>query len=135
VDDHHTVEDVGIVLGQAFAKALGDYAGIRRFGQAGAPMEEALARVDVDLSRRPYLVYEAPIESAAKVGGFDAQLAEEFWRAFSIHGGANMHIEVIRGKNLHHILEAVFKAAGRALDQAVGFEPRAQGALSTKGAL
>lgn len=134
VDDHHTVEDVGIVLGQAFNKALGQFKGIKRFGQASAPMDEALAHVCLDLSRRPCLVYEVPM-TCEKIGAFDAQLVEEFWRAFVIHSGANMHIDCPRGKNMHHIVEAVFKAAGRALDQATMLEPRAAGVTSTKGAL
>ncbi|MEW5722946.1 MAG: imidazoleglycerol-phosphate dehydratase HisB [Thermodesulfobacteriota bacterium] len=135
VDDHHTVEDVGIVLGQAFAQALGDFSGIKRFGEAGAPMDEALARATVDLSRRPYLVFETPAAGLARTGGFDAQLAEEFWRAFAVNCGANLHLEVVRGRNTHHMLEALFKAAGRALDQASQMEPRLEGALSTKGTL
>ena len=134
VDDHHTVEDAGIVLGQAFASALGDYGGIRRFGHAVIPMEEALAGVAVDLSRRPCLVYEAAL-TAEKVGTFDSQLVEEFWRAFTVHASANMHIDLIRGRNMHHGFEAVFKAAGRALDQAVAIETRTGGITSTKGAL
>jgi imidazoleglycerol-phosphate dehydratase len=134
VDDHHTVEDSGIVLGQAFRDSLGDYAGIRRFGSASAPMDEALARADVDLSRRPSLVLAMP-PLPNKIGTFDTQLVEEFWRAFTLHAGANLHLEVVRGSNGHHVVEALFKAAGRALDQASGLEPRAQGVLSTKGAL
>ncbi|MEW6262928.1 MAG: imidazoleglycerol-phosphate dehydratase HisB [Thermodesulfobacteriota bacterium] len=134
VDDHHTVEDVGIVLGQAFSQALGDFSGIRRFGQAAAPMEEALAVAAVDLSRRPFLFFQAAL-SSDKVGGFDAQLVEEFWRAFTLHAGANMHLEAVRGRNMHHLFEAVFKAAGLALDQATRLEPRAAGVTSTKGAL
>ncbi len=134
VDDHHTVEDVGIVLGQCFQQALGDFAGIRRFGEATVPMEEALARAALDLSRRPCLVFDAPITSE-KIGTFDSQLVEEFWRAFCIHSGANLHLEVFRGRNMHHVFEAVFKAAGRALDMAVRIEPRAAGVISTKGVL
>ncbi|MBW1709462.1 MAG: imidazoleglycerol-phosphate dehydratase HisB [Deltaproteobacteria bacterium] len=134
VDDHHTVEDAGIVLGQAFKEALGDFAGVKRFGEASAPMDEACARVVVDLSRRPYLVFSVPVVSE-KTGSFDSQLIEEFWRAFVNNCEANLHIEVTRGKNMHHIFEAVFKAAGRALDQASQPEPRASGVTSTKGAL
>jgi imidazoleglycerol-phosphate dehydratase len=134
VDDHHTVEDSGIVLGQAFRDSLGDYAGIRRFGSASAPMDEALARADVDLSRRPLLVLAMP-PLPNKIGTFDTQLVEEFWRAFTLHAGANLHLEVVRGSNGHHVVEALFKAAGRALDQASGLEPRVQGVISTKGAL
>ena len=134
VDDHHTVEDVGIVLGQAFSQALGDFGGIKRFGHAEVPMEEALARVTVDLSRRPCLVYVSDIKTE-KVGAFDTELVEEFLRAFCNNMGANMHVEVIRGKNSHHVIEAIFKAMGRALDAATAMEPRAQGVTSTKGAL
>lgn len=134
VDDHHTVEDVGIVLGRVFAKALDDFSGIRRFGEASVPMDEALAKVSLDLSRRPCLVFEAPLNTN-KVGQFDTQLVEEFWRAFVNSCGANLHIEVVRGKNTHHIFEAIFKAAGRALDKATRIEPRADGVISTKGTL
>lgn len=134
VDDHHTVEDVGIVLGQAFNQALGDFGGIKRFGHAEVPMEEALARVTVDLSRRPCLVYVSDIKTE-KVGTFDTELVEEFLRAFCNNMGANMHVEVVRGKNSHHVIEAIFKAMGRALDTATTMEPRAQGVTSTKGAL
>lgn len=133
IDDHHTVEDVGIVLGQAFREALGDFAGIQRFGQAAVPMEEALASAVVDLSRRPCLVFEAPI-TCEKIGSFDTQLVEEFWRAFVNNCGANLHLEA-RGQNMHHVFEAVFKAAGRALDQAARPEPRAADVTSTKGVL
>ncbi|MFH1137636.1 MAG: imidazoleglycerol-phosphate dehydratase HisB [Pseudomonadota bacterium] len=134
VDDHHTVEDVGIVLGQAFNRALGDFSGIRRFGQASAPMDEALAQASVDLSRRPCLFFAAPL-TCEKIGTFDVQLVEEFWRAFCLHSGANLHLEAVRGRNMHHIVEALFKAAGRALDQATQLEPRARGVISTKGTL
>ena len=135
VDDHHTVEDVGIVLGQAFNQALGDFKGINRFGQSAVPMDEALAQAVVDLSRRPYLVFEAPITSV-KIGTFDSQLVVEFWQAFVNNLGANLHIDVVRGRNMHHVLEAVFKAAGRALDQATQRQNRSAGSvLSTKGTL
>ena len=134
VDDHHTVEDVGIVLGQAFAQALGDFTGIRRFGQADVPMDEALARAAVDLSRRPVLVCVAEFPTE-KAGSFDTQLVEEFWRGFVTHAGVNLHLEAVRGRNSHHMIEAMFKAAGRALDQASSLEPRAKGAVSTKGVL
>ena len=134
IDDHHTVEDTGIVLGRAFSEALGDHRGIRRFGHAFVPMDESLGRVCIDLSRRPLLVYEVPAPTE-KCGAFDTELMEEFWRAFSIHSGANIHIDLLRGRNTHHIFEAVFKAAGRALDQACGIEPRVSGVVSTKGVL
>ena len=134
VDDHHTVEDAGIVLGMCFSRALGDFSGIRRFGQSSVPMDEALAQAVVDLSRRPFLFYEAP-STCEKIGTFDVQLVEEFWRAFCLHSGANLHLEAVRGRNMHHVVEAVFKAAGRALDQASQLEPRAKGVTSTKGTL
>jgi len=134
VDDHHTVEDTGIVLGRAFNQALGDFGGIRRFGQASVPMEEALAQAAVDLSRRPGLVFAVPL-TCEKIGTFDCQLVEEFWRAFVNHSGANMHLEAVRGRNMHHVFEALFKAAGRALDQACRIEPRAKGVTSAKGVL
>jgi imidazoleglycerol-phosphate dehydratase len=134
VDDHHTVEDTGIVLGQAFRQALGDFSGIKRFGEATIPMDESLARVVVDLSRRPYLYYHVPL-TTGKIGTYDTQLTEEFWRAFTIHCGANIHIDVLRGQNMHHMTEAVFKSAGRAFAQAVSLEPRRVGVISTKGVL
>jgi imidazoleglycerol-phosphate dehydratase len=135
VDGHHTVEDVGIVLGRALADALGDYGGIKRFGFAAAPMDEALAQATVDLSRRPYLVLNVPTPLPERIGGFETQLLEEFWRGFAVHGGATLHIDVIRGVNGHHILEAIFKAVGRALDAATSEDRRLAGALSTKGRL
>lgn len=134
VDDHHTVEDAGIVLGKAFSDALGDFKGIKRFGSAFVPMDEALAHAAVDISRRPFLAFNSPMTSE-KIGTFDSQLIEEFWRAFANNCGVNLHIDVHRGQNMHHIAEAVFKAAGRALDEATQPEPRAKGAVSTKGSL
>jgi len=134
IDDHHTVEDAGLVLGQAFQEALGDFAKIKRFGEALVPMDEALVRAVVDLSRRPCLVFTAPLK-AEKVGTFDVELIEEFWRAFVNSCGANLHLEALRGENTHHIFEAMFKAAGRALDRATQTEPRAAGVTSTKGVL
>jgi len=133
VDQHHTVEDVGICLGQAFREALGANPGVRRYGEARVPMDEALAQATVDLSNRPFLHFDvrfAPISAA-----LDPQLVKEFWRAVAVHGGMTMHIEVPYGENTHHIMEAVFKAMGRALDMATQPEPRAQGAPSTKGML
>ena len=134
VDDHHTVEDLGICLGQALQKALGDLSGICRYGQSIIPMDEALAQVVVDISNRPYLHYEAPIKDQ-KVGTFDTALAKEFLRALALHGGLTLHVIVIHGENAHHIIEAVFKALGRALGQAVSPEPRTKGPLSSKGSL
>ena len=134
VDDHHTVEDLGICLGQAFKQALGDLSGICRYGFSVIPMDEALAQVAVDISNRPYLHYEAPIKDQ-KVGTFDTALAKEFLRALSLHAGLTLHVKVIHGDNTHHIIEAVFKALGRALGQAVSLEPRTTGPLSSKGSL
>jgi len=134
VDDHHTVEDLGICLGQAFKQALGDLAGIRRYGFSVIPMDEALAEVTVDISNRPYLHYDVPIKDQ-KVGTFDTALAKEFLRAFSLHGGLTLHVRVLYGENTHHMIEAVFKALGRTLAQAVSEEPRTKGVLSSKGSL
>lgn len=134
VDGHHSVEDVGICLGQAVKSALGDKAGIRRYGTSFVPMDETLMLVSLDISGRPYLVYEAEV-SAPMIGAFDTELTEEFLRAFSVHAGITLHVKCIHGKNAHHIVEAVFKALGRALGEAVQKDPRIQGVLSTKGAL
>jgi imidazoleglycerol-phosphate dehydratase len=134
VDPHHTVEDVGICLGQAFSQALGDRAGLRRYGSAWVPMDESLAQVVVDLSNRPLLVVSGP-KRPGTVGQFDGQLAEEFWRALALHGGMTLHVRLVYGENDHHLLEAAFKALGRALDQATAMEPRGRGAASTKGVL
>jgi imidazoleglycerol-phosphate dehydratase len=133
VDEHHTVEDIGICLGHAFKEALLARPGFRRFGHARVPMDEALAEVTVDLSNRPYLHFDVTFPPGG--AGLDSQLIKEFWRAVSLHGGMTLHIEVPYGDNTHHIIEAVFKAAGRALDAATQPEPRAQGAPSTKGVL
>ena len=134
VDDHHTVEDLGICLGQAFKDALGDLSGIARYGFSAVPMDEALAQVTVDISNRPYLYFDAPIKDQ-KVGTFDTALAKEFLRALALHAGLTLHVKVEHGDNAHHIIEAVFKALGRALGQATGLEPRSKGPLSTKGSL
>ena len=134
VDDHHTVEDLGICLGQALQEALGDLSGICRYGQSIIPMDEALAQVVVDISNRPYLHYEAPLKDQ-KVGTFDTALAKEFLRALALHGGLTLHVIVLHGENAHHIIEAVFKTLGRALGQAVSPEPRTKGPLSSKGSL
>ncbi len=133
VDEHHTVEDIGICLGHAFKEALTARPGFRRFGSARVPMDEALAVVTVDLSNRPYLHFDVAFQPGG--AGLDSQLIKEFWRAMSLHGGMTLHIEVPYGDNTHHIIEAIFKAAGRALDIATQPEPRAQGAPSTKGVL
>jgi imidazoleglycerol-phosphate dehydratase len=134
VDDHHTVEDLGICLGQAFKEALGNFAAIKRYGQAAVPMDETLVRVTGDFSNRPYLHYGVEI-SDQKVGRFDTALVQEFLRALSLHGGLTLHIELAHGENTHHILEAIFKALGRCLDQASSIEPRLSGPLSSKGSL
>ncbi len=134
VDGHHTVEDMGIVLGQALAKALGDKAGIKRYGTAFVPMDEALAMVSLDISGRPYLVFEAMLPSE-RVGQFDSELTEEFFRAMSIHAGLTLHVRLLSGKNTHHIIEAIFKAFGRALDEATRQDERIKGVMSTKGIL
>jgi imidazoleglycerol-phosphate dehydratase len=134
VDDHHTVEDLGICLGQAFKKAFGDMEGICRYGFSVVPMDEALAQVAVDISNRPHLHFDAPIKDQ-KVGTFDTALAKEFLRALALHAGLTLHISVVHGDNTHHIIEAVFKALGRALGQAVSPEPRSKGVLSSKGSL
>ncbi|MCU0589979.1 MAG: imidazoleglycerol-phosphate dehydratase HisB [Desulfobacterales bacterium] len=134
VDSHHTVEDVGIVLGDAIQTALGDRNGIRRYGFAVTPMDEALATVAIDLSRRPYLVFHVP--SGEGTGPtFNRSLAKEFFRALANHIGMNLHITVPYGENEHHILEAVFKSFGRALRQAVSIDERISGVRSSKGML
>ncbi len=134
IDDHHTVEDLGICLGQSFKKALGDFSAIKRYGLAAVPMDESLVRVTCDFSNRPYLHYGAKIKDQ-KVGRFDTALVQEFLRAFTLHAGLTLHVEVAHGTNTHHILEAIFKATGRCLDQATSKEPRTAGPLSSKGSL
>jgi imidazoleglycerol-phosphate dehydratase len=134
VDFHHTVEDVGITLGQAFAKALGDKAGIRRYGHAYVPMDEALARVVVDCSGRPFLAYDAP-RGVEAIGLFPFQLVEEFLRAFAVNAGLTLHVSVLAGRDAHHMAEGIFKALGRALDIAVSHDERVKGIPSTKGVL
>ena len=132
VDAHHTVEDVGIVLGQALALALGDKAGIARFGAAVVPMDESLSRVVLDISSRPYLVYNA-VMPQERIGDYDSCLTEEFFRALAVHGGLTLHAAGLYGSNAHHLTEAMFKALGLALKQAVAVT--GQGATSTKGVL
>lgn len=134
IDDHHTVEDIGICLGQAFKAILADFSSINRYGFCSLPMDETLARVSVDVSNRPYLHFDiVPVDQ--KVGHFDSALVKEFLRAFALHGGITMHVEVPYGENTHHILEAIFKALGRTLDQATGVNDRSKGPLSSKGSL
>ncbi len=134
VDAHHTVEDVGIAFGKALSQALGDKAGIRRYGAATLPMDETLVTVAVDLSGRAFCVWnaEVPLET---LGTFNASLAEEFWRAVSGSGLLNLHVVLHHGRNTHHIVEGIFKAAARALRQAVELDPRSPGIPSTKGVL
>lgn len=134
IDFHHTVEDIGIVLGEAFRKALGDKKGIIRYGTARIPMDETLADVTVDLSGRAYLVYNVALPKV-KVGDFDAELAREFFQAFANNCGCNLHLNLIYGENVHHILEACFKGFGRSLDSATRLDSRTQGVMSTKGVL
>ncbi|MBQ9376458.1 MAG: imidazoleglycerol-phosphate dehydratase HisB [Schwartzia sp.] len=134
VDGHHSVEDIGIVLGETVGEALGDKVGIERYGSFYVPMDEALAFVALDISGRPYLVYEAK-DLASMVGGFDTELTEEFLRAFSFNAGFTLHARVLYGRNSHHKLEALFKAVGHALAVAVRVNPERRGVLSTKGVL
>ena len=140
VDSHHTVEDVGITLGQAFARALGDKRGIARYGSVYVPMDETLARVVVDFSGRPFLEYRLPAEVGPAAGlmsgqGFSLQLVEEFLRGFSVHAGANLHVEILYGRDAHHFAEAAFKGLAKAVDQACRRDPRVTGVPSTKGTL
>lgn len=134
IDEHHTVEDVGIVLGKAFAQALGERAGIRRFGEATIPLDEALCSVVVDISGRSYLAYDLPI-AQERVGSFQTELVHDFMKALSDNVGMNLHVRLLGGRNPHHIIEACFKALARAMDEATSLEPRIAGVLSTKGTL
>lgn len=134
IDAHHTVEDVGIVFGKALVQALGDKAGVRRYGDATVPMDDVLVTAAVDLSGRPFLVWDAAVPLEA-LGTFSSQLAEEFWRAASSAGLFNLHVVLHHGRNTHHIVETIFKAVARALRQAVEPDPRAAGVPSTKGVL
>lgn len=135
IDDHHTVEDVGITLGQALAKALGDKRGIRRYGSCLLPMDDAQVRCALDLSARPFLIWNVDIPTA-KIGSFDTELVREFFQAFSTHGGITLHVDMLHGINSHHIVEAAFKSVARALRDAVEVDPRkSEDIPSTKGAL
>lgn len=134
VDGHHTVEDVGICLGQALAQALGDKAGIARLGHAYVPMDEALAFAALDFSARPFLSYSAP-QAQGMIGQFDAALTEEFLRALAVHAGITLHVRMDAGHNAHHCVEAMFKALGSAVDRAKRIDDRIDGVLSTKGVL
>ena len=134
IDEHHTVEDVGIVLGRAFRQALGDRSGIRRFGEASVPLDEALCTAVVDISGRSYLSYEVPV-AQERVGNFPTELVQDFMKAFSDEAGINLHLHLRAGRNPHHVIETVFKSFARAMDQASSLEPRVSGVLSTKGTL
>ncbi len=134
VDFHHTVEDIAICLGDGFKQALGNKDGIARYGEASVPMVEAMASVVLDISDRPFLVYNTGLEKG-KVGEFDIELTWEFFRAFCSSAGITLHINVICGRDTHHIIEAVFKAFGRALDKATAVDERIEGVMSTKGML
>lgn len=134
VDSHHTVEDTGIVLGQAIKEALGDKKGIRRYGSAIIPMDESLVLCAIDLSGRPFLSYDLKFDSD-KVGYIDTELIKEFFYALSYNAGMNLHIRMLSGENNHHIAEAAFKAFGKALDEASSYDSRVQDVLSTKGAI
>lgn len=134
IDFHHTVEDVGLVLGNAVSNALGDRKGIKRYGYAVTPMDDALADAAVDLSNRPYLVYNVP-SIIGKGSNFDLPITKEFFRSFAMRSGMNLHINVMYGENEHHIIESIFKAVGRAIDQAVSLDDRISGVRSSKGLL
>ena len=134
IDDHHLVEDIGICLGEAIKEALGDKKGIERYGSAAVPMDESLCSVAVDISGRPYLIYHADFGNK-KIGDFDPALLREFFKSFSDHSGITLHINLIYGKNNHHIAEAIFKAFARAIREASSLHDRIEGVLSTKGSL
>ena len=134
VDSHHTVEDIGIVLGEALREALGDKAGIHRYGNCFIPMDETLAQVCLDFSGRPFLVFGAEVPKI-QLGNYDAEMTEEFFRAVAMHCGLTLHIRVLYGSNVHHIIEAVFKAFARAVAEAAAVDPRVKGVMSSKGVL
>ena len=134
IDDHHSVEDIAITLGQALTEALGNKSGINRYGEAIVPMDEALCRTVIDLSGRFYLVYEVQTKRQ-KIGNFSVELAEHFWRSFAETAKFNLHIDCLRGRNTHHMLEGTFKATARALQKAVALNSRIVGVPSTKGSL
>jgi len=134
IDDHHTVEDVGIVLGRAFKQALGDRSGIKRFGSATVPLDEALCTTVVDISGRSYFAYNVKIKQE-RVGGFQTELVHDFLKALSDETQMNLHVTMHSGRNPHHIIETIFKSLAKAMDQATAVEPRVQGVLSTKGTL
>lgn len=134
IDSHHTVEDVGIILGTCIKEALGDKKGIKRYSTIFLPMDESLATVSMDISNRPYLVFDADF-TIDKLGDFETEMTEEFFRAFAYNAGITLHARVLYGKNNHHMIEALFKALGRALNEACSIDPRVQGVMSTKGVL
>ena len=134
VDSHHTVEDIGIVLGEALQEALGDKAGIHRYGNCFIPMDETLAQVCLDFSGRPFLVFGAEIPKI-QLGNYDAEMTEEFFHAVAMHCGLTLHIRVLYGSNVHHIIEAIFKAFARAVAEAAAVDPRVKGVMSSKGVL
>jgi imidazoleglycerol-phosphate dehydratase len=134
VDSHHTVEDIGIVLGEALREALGDKAGIHRYGNCFIPMDETLAQVCLDFSGRPFLVFGAEIPKI-QLGNYDAEMTEEFFRAVAMHCGLTLHIRVLYGSNVHHIIEAIFKAFARAVAEAAAVDSRVKGVMSSKGVL
>ena len=134
VDSHHTVEDIGIVLGEALREALGDKAGIHRYGNCFIPMDETLAQVCLDFSGRPFLVFGAEIPKI-QLGNYDTEMTEEFFRAVAVHCGLTLHIRVLYGRNVHHIIEAIFKAFARAVAEATAVDPRVKGVMSSKGVL
>lgn len=134
VDSHHLVEDVGIVLGKCINEALGDKVGIKRYGTAYVPMDESLSLVSIDISGRPYLVFEGNF-STEKLGMFETEMVEEFFRAVAFNAGITLHVKSLYGKNTHHIIEGMFKAFGRALREAMEKDPRIKGVMSTKGSL
>jgi len=134
IDCHHTMEDLGLTLGTALAEALDDKAGIKRYGSCILPMDEALALVALDLSGRPYLVYDL-LPPAGRIKDLDTALFREFFQAFCVKAGMNLHIQMLKGEEVHHVFEAVFKALAKALDMAVSLDPRVKGVLSTKGSL
>ena len=135
VDGHHTVEDTGIALGQAIARALGDRTGIRRYGDAMVPLDDALVRAALDVSGRPFLAFQVDIPKWQMLGDYDVFLTPEFFRALVTHAGLTAHVDLVRGDNPHHIVEATFKAFARALDAATALDPRVAGVPSTKGVL
>jgi len=134
VDTHHTIEDVGITLGQAFREALGSAAGIRRYGSIALPMADSKVEIALDISNRPYLVYRVDLAND-RIGSFDASLTEDFLYAFSQNAGIDLHVELVYGKNPHHVVEAIFKGLARSLKAAVEFDPRMKGLPTVKGAL